>query len=1184
MPASARPFQCVIVGEGTLPIRCAALLRERGHTVACVVADDPALQAWAREHGITVELPGSDLGERLSQREFDYLFSVVNYRILAPALLALPRRFAVNYHDALLPRYAGLHASSWAILHGEREHGVTWHVMTDVADAGDVLKQRVVAVDPQDSAFSLNGKCYEAAIAAFTELIDELAEGRERRTPQDLARRTYFGRSSRPPAAGVLSWQRPAEAILATRRALDFGTYPNPLGSAKLGVPGGFYLVDDIAADGDAAGAAPGTILARSADALRVATTTGALRITRLLDLDGAARALDLVATEHGLDVGARLPELAPETCARISALDAAIARHEDFWVRRLAEFCPVELPHRRGDDGPAPVTAVSLDWPVPPGLLAADDVSGHLFAVFALYLARTSGARAFDLGFTPRALADELRGLDGLFAGVLPVRVVAEPDVSFARFADAVRAGLAASARHRTHARDLVARRPELRRRLELRRLRDIAVLEVAPDQLDLVPAVAPGGLVLLVAAEPKPGAGVVARLVGDGARFDDATLRRIVAHLQVLLAASLAEPERPLHALPLLPADERAFVLGPAAAPLPAPSRCLHTWFEDQVARSPDAVALRDGDARLTYRDLERRANRLAHLLRARGVGPETIVGLLTERTAAAVVAILAILKAGAAYLPFDPAYPSERIAFMLGDSEARLVITDAAQRSRLPASAPPALCLDALARELADQPDTPPAVDVRPDALAYIIFTSGSTGRPKGVLVSHANVVRLFEATDAWFRFAPTDVWTLFHSLAFDFSVWELWGALLHGGSLVVIPHDTSRNPVEFYRLLAREGVTVLNQTPSAFQALARADAEAPGRLPLRLRLVIFGGEALDPRSLRRWADHHGLDAPRLVNMYGITETTVHVSYRRLERADLERSASVIGRPIPDLRVYVLDAHGQPQPIGVPGEIHVGGAGVARGYLRRPELTAQRFVDDPFGPGKLYRSGDLARILPSGELESLGRIDHQVKIRGFRIELGEVEAALATHSDVREALVLVREDSPGDRRLVAYLVLRRARPDVDLGPELRHHLRDGLPDYMLPAAFVVLPALPLTTNGKVDRAALPAPAATRSPVGQPPRSPTEVRLAQIWSELLRLAPIGAGDDFFALGGHSLHATQVASRLYAELGLEVPIREFFRRPTLAAFAEYLDAVVAARAMQHAEPDAGSDSEVVTW
>ncbi|MBO0800651.1 MAG: amino acid adenylation domain-containing protein, partial [Blastocatellia bacterium] len=444
------------------------------------------------------------------------------------------------------------------------------------------------------------------------------------------------------------------------------------------------------------------------------------------------------------------------------------------------------------------------------------------------------------------------------------------------------------------------------------------------------------------------------------------------------------------------------------------------------------------------------------------------------------------------------------------------------------------------------------------LNPHHPAYVIYTSGSTGRPKGVIVSHQNVARLFAATQHWFQFRPDDVWTLFHSYAFDFSVWEIWGPLLHGGRLLVVPYLITRSPSEFLHFLVSKGVTVLNQTPSAFYQLIQADQENPelGQ-NLNLRYVIFGGEALELRRLPDWYERHPEGRPSLINMYGITETTVHVSYIALDHSLVNSSHSVIGRGIPDLRVYVLDGGLQPVPVGVTGELYIAGAGLARGYLKRPALTAERFIADPFGePGtRIYRTGDLARWRPDGNLEFLGRSDQQVKIRGFRIEPGEIEAALRELPEVAQAVVIARQDRPGEKRLAAYLV-PAASHRLNVG-SLRQQLAQRLPDYMVPAAIVTLDALPLTHNGKLDRLALPEPELSASAVWRAPRSPKEEILCSLFSEVLGLQRVGIDDNFFELGGHSLLAVMLVSRVRTTLGVKLGISALFKHPTVAELAQ---------------------------
>ncbi|MEK2490845.1 amino acid adenylation domain-containing protein [Kitasatospora purpeofusca] len=651
----------------------------------------------------------------------------------------------------------------------------------------------------------------------------------------------------------------------------------------------------------------------------------------------------------------------------------------------------------------------------------------------------------------------------------------------------------------------------------------------------------------------------------------FDEATVRALAERLARLLAAAATAPDTTIGRLPLIGAEEhhRALVEWNGTPVRSVPGATLPELFEAAALANPGATAVSCESETLSYAELGARADRLARLLAARGIGPGTIVALALPRSLDLVTGLLAVAKSGAAYLPLDPEYPADRLAYMLADAAPAALLTDTATAPRMPEHRVPQLLVDG------GEADAHPAVPLtqhertRPltaEDTAYVIYTSGSTGRPKGVPVTHHNVVRLFSATDHWFGFGAEDVWTLFHSYAFDFSVWELWGALLRGGRLVVVPHLVSRDPAAFLDLLARERVTVLNQTPSAFYQLSAADRERPGT-ELALRYVVFGGEALELGRLDDWYERHADDAPTLVNMYGITETTVHVSYIALDRASAAAgSSSTIGVNIPDLRIYVLDQYLQPVPPGVTGEMYVAGAGLARGYLGRPALSSERFVADPYAElfgergTRMYRSGDLARRRADGVLEYFGRADQQVKIRGFRIELGEIEAVLAAHPAVADAAVVVREDVPGDKRLVGYAVLAPGADPVT-GEELRTRTAADLPVHMVPSAVVLLDRLPLTANGKLDRRALPAPDAPAAGAGRPPRNPREQQLCELFAEVLGVPAVGVEDDFFALGGHSLLVVRLAGRIRAVLGLEVGIGTLFQAPTVAALDTALSA-----------------------
>ncbi|MET7798192.1 amino acid adenylation domain-containing protein [Streptomyces decoyicus] len=647
---------------------------------------------------------------------------------------------------------------------------------------------------------------------------------------------------------------------------------------------------------------------------------------------------------------------------------------------------------------------------------------------------------------------------------------------------------------------------------------------------------------------------------LAYDADLFDPQTVERMAGHFNALLTGVIADPERSVAAVPMLSDGEFDRVVHEwnATGGVQAAAGSLHERVAERAAANPDATAVTFGTESLSYRELDERANQLARHLVSLGAAPGQLVGLAVERGLQMLVGLLGIMKSGAAYVPLDSAYPTDRLEYMLRDSGAKVLVTHQGTQDRLCVDEVRVVDLDADWPAISRLPVSAPQVAVTGEDLAYVIYTSGSTGRPKGVAIEHRTVLNLLENTRPQFGFGERDVWTVFHSYAFDVSVWEMWGCLTSGGRVVVVPQDWARNPDATWALLRTEGVTVLSQTPSMFRALVESVVAADGAALPDLRWVVLAGEALEPKHLTAWFDRYGPGAARLVNMYGPTEATVYVTHQEILAEHVHAGGPMpIGRPLPSYRVLLLDEAGAPVPAGVTGELHVAGAGLARGYLNRPELTAERFPRNPFGePGeRMYRSGDLARWRTDGTLEYLGRADGQVKIRGFRIETGEIEAALVTHPRIADAAVVAHTDA--DRTILVSHVVAPGWSEPHTA-ELREHLLTTLPEYMVPAVFLRLEELPLTPSGKVDRRALPAPLerVETSTAYEAPATVTEEALVDIWQELLGVEHVGVHDNFFEAGGDSLLAVRMASRINAAFGTEVSPRTLFDRPTIAETA----------------------------
>jgi len=802
--------------------------------------------------------------------------------------------------------------------------------------------------------------------------------------------------------------------------------------------------------------------------------------------------------------------------------------------------------------------------------------LSTLLLASFQVLLYRYIGRTDIPIS-TPvsgRTHPDAQR-LSGYLANLVTINGDLEGNPTFREFLERVQGRLAGAMEHP----DYPVRR--LSERLGIRpdaRGPQLTEVSFSLDQLDQLPGIGQGGVTpmgefLPLLAQLGGQFDLHLHLVDTGEDlrgvvryspdlFEESTIRRLAGHYHRLLESILANPSQRVDGLRLLPDAERQQVLvewNDTAVELP--DRCLHELFEEQARATPDAVAVIFGQQRLSYAELNARANRLAHHLRALGVGVDSLVGLCMQRSLEMVVALVGIQKAGGAYVPLDPDHPRERLAFLLADTGAKVVLSESGLAGRFEGAQAQVVLLDRDREAIAARPDHTPSVEVHPSNLAYVIYTSGSTGRPKGVMIPHRGIRNRVLWAVREYRFTPADRMLQKTTLTFDAAGWEFYGPLVSGGAVVMAEPGVQKDPAAMVRAVAEHQVTVLQLVPS----MLRLVVEEPGLASCTsLRLLFSAGEPLTTELCRGLLKRVKVE---IVNTYGPTECSIDVTAWRHQAGELGDRIP-IGQPLQNTRIRILDRNGGLAPVGVPGELHVGGVNLARCYLNQPELTAERFVPDPYAstPGeRLYRTGDRCRWLPDGNIEFLGRLDHQVKLRGFRIELGEIETALGQHPRVKSAVVLVREVSAGDQQLVAYLVPRGEQPEAS---ELRSFLRDRLPDYMVPSAFVMLEAWPLTASGKVDRQKLPELEGTqaaqrRAYVG--PRTPTEELLAQVWAQVLHLEQVDINDDFFELGGHSLLATQVLSRVRATFRVEVPQEELFASPTVAGLALKVDAALRA-------------------
>ncbi len=866
-----------------------------------------------------------------------------------------------------------------------------------------------------------------------------------------------------------------------------------------------------------------------------------------------------------------------------------------DYWKNQLAGAPPaLELP----TDRPRPpvqsyhgaTQSVLLPTRLAEKLKALSQREGAtlfmtLLSAFQTLLYRYTGQDDIVIG-TPIAnrTRPEVEELIGFFANTLALRADLGGDPTFRELLKRVRAVALDSYAHQDLPFDRLVEALQPERNLSYHPVFQVLfILQNAP-----MPPVEMGGLTLtpmqvdsgtatfdltLMLVDTSEGLEAVVEYSTD--LFDASTISRMIGHYHTLLQAVVANPDRRISQLPFMAEEEQRQLLlewNATGAEYPK-EECVHQLFERQAKKTPDKVALTFGEKELSYAELNERANQVANYLRKLGVGSDVLVGICVERSIEMMVGLLGILKAGGAYVPLDPAYPKERLAFMLQDSRAAVLVTQEHLKGDLPEHDARVVCLDsdwsaAIAQESTEDRASAES-GVTPGNLAYVIYTSGSTGKPKGVQIPHMALTNLLCTMMERPGISSDDVLVAVTSLSFDIAGLELYMPLIAGARVVIASREVAADGLLLREEISRTSATMMQATPATWKVLlASGWPETGSGKELK---VLCGGEAL-PAGLAAELRRH---SQSVWNMYGPTETTIWSSTAEVSAG---ASANVtIGRPIANTHIYVLDKRLQPVPVGIAGELYIGGDGLARGYLNRSDLTAERFVPNPFSetPGeRLYKTGDLVRYLPDGNIEFLGRIDTQVKVRGFRIELGEIETVLGQHSLVREAVVTVREDVPGDQRLVAYLV-----PDPSQTPtagELRTYVNQRLPEYMVPSAYVPLERLPLTPNGKVDRKALPAPDMARPDLDQAfvaPRLPIEEVVARIWASVLGVERVSVHDNFFTLGGHSLLATQVMSRLRDTLNVELPLRTLFEAPTVAALAEKIAAAMQAERTIEAPP-----------
>ena len=1151
-----RKISCYLIGENSLLIQCSELLMEEGHQIFGIISPNPSILQWAEEK----EIPSIDLKEDyvsfLKENSFDYLFSVVNLSMLPIEVLEAPRKLAINFHDSLLPKYAGINATSWAILNREKKHGVTWHVMELEADTGDILKNREVTIEDEETSYSLNLKCYEAGLDSFAEMLHELSLGQERRSKQNLADRTYFGKSLRPSTQSIFSWKNSAETFDATLRAFEFGPQANDFGIAKLAIEKDFIIVQSIEILESESDQAPGTITQLTQDALVVATISQDISIKKVLSLDGIPLSISNIIDQYKLYQGYQFSEIEEVKAQAIHKKYQSTYKYEAFWVEHIAQYTPLEIPYKKPKLFPIDCeSSADLYLSIPEevfGILQDNTLSDFLFAAFIAFLGRISGEAYFDIAVDARFLEHSDQG-NSLFATSRPFRVPSlEKPQTFHEFLSNVQEQITRLEKCKTYLRDIHTRYPALLAEATSGRHFKPPIIIKRVDNFDKDYRLSAEEEFIMILAHKADSF----FWIFDTNILTKENAQKLAERFDIFLKGIASTPNRKINSLPISSVEEKKMLItdwNDTKTDYPK-SKCIHELFTDQARQSPESIAVIDENRQITYRELDDQSTKLASYLRSQGVQEGDFVGIFMGRSIDLMVGLLGTLKSGAAYIPLDPIYPKDRIAYMVEDSQLSILLTDSHLKNKLPEFEVPVVQLDHIWEEIKRQDMEPsPSGNPSPENLAYVIYTSGSTGTPKGVQITHRNLTNFLCSMSERPGIISKDKILALTTVCFDIAGLELYLPLLNGGQLEIPSADIIEDGFLLKEKLESGDATIIQATPATWQLLITAGWEGDSSLK-----ILCGGEALSSDL----AEKLNRRCRELWNLYGPTETTIWSSICKVK----PNQKITIGRPIANTQMYILDKKLSPVLIGIPGELYIGGDGVGKGYLNRPELTKEKFIPNPIHPkasDKLYKTGDLARYLSDGNIEFLNRIDNQTKIRGFRIELGEIESILRKHPDVRDVTVIVREDEPGNKKLVAYII-PCSNKGLATPHEFRTYLQKSLPSYMHPSSFVLLEKFPITPNGKIDKNALPLSSSLRTAnlesACAPPNTHTEKLIVRVWKEILGADQIGIHDNFFDAGGNSMLLTRSLSKLRKEFQREFTSVDMLKYPTVFSFAQYIN------------------------
>lgn len=1166
-----RKPHCYVIGEGNIVLQCVQILLEKGYIVLGVISIQQELGEWLANKNVPFycQLDHKNLDDSiinlLKNNPYDYLFSIVNNIILPIEVLNNARKYSINYHDALLPKYAGVNATSWAIMNGEKEHGITWHIMNNSVDSGDILKQIRFPVDKNETALTLNGKCYEAAIKGFSELVEEITEENLLPIKQDQNNRSYFSRNKKPNYNAFISWNDDAAMINALVNSLYYGNYQNNLSIPKIIVGGDIFFVLKTKQTTKISRETPGIIANIKKNRLEITTKTYNLAIEEILSCTGEELAIDSLVKMLNLKIGDKLGQYDDFSLDKINKITLEVAKYEKIWLEKLTNIKPIEAPISRNTNTVIDKKHRVVDLGILKNyiykmhFLNSDLESGELLsALFIMFLARYKNVYEFNMSYSDSFLKDYSRGVEKIFSDTIILSINLTSSKSLLSCLQEIIAEIRLTSSLKTFSCDLSVRHSQVTGASKIKNLHTLLVNIEVLNEVNEDNLVCDDKFKILIDKSACK-----AFFSYDENKFHGGDISHFQKLFYDFMDYFIAKYLEPLASFELVSTEEREKILiqwNATETDYPT-HKTLPQLIEEQVEKTPHGIALEFNNRIMSFSELNNRANQLANHLRHLGVKAESKVGVCMERSFEMVIALLGILKAGGCYVPIDPEHPLERNYFILKDAQISILLAQA-DLIELPKQKNINVLNLSLDHTIFSQENSSHlSSEIKLNDTAYIIYTSGSTGNPKGVLISHAGILNRLQWMQEVFQLTSQDAVLQKTPYSFDVSVWEFFWPLMTGARLVLAKPGGHRDNDYLASIICSKKISTIHFVPSMLNMfLEENSAIACGAY---LRNVVCSGEALSTSTQNRFLEKFKTFPIELYNLYGPTEASIDVTYWRCRK---NNNISVpIGHPIANTKLYILDDKLKPVPVGTAGLLYLSGVGLAKGYLNLPELTANRFIENPFDRqapySRIYNTGDLARYLADGSVEYLGRVDHQVKIRGFRIELGEIEAQMQLHSAIFEAVVIAHKTDKEDYELVGYYTVADGKKDPEVS-EITSYLNSKLPRYMVPNKIVRLAMMPLSANGKVNRKALPSPNlfllnVTKSYL---PRNREARILASIWKEVLGISHINKADDFFDLGGHSLKAMQVIARVRKMLNVEVSIKSLFAKSNFYEFVREIN------------------------